>query len=84
MNDWLFEVIRCPLSREPLSRADQETVSRLTALQASQQLFSHKGLPVTETFQSGLVNQSHTWFFRITDNIPALLPDEAVSLAATQ
>ena len=81
MNDWLLEIMKCPLSGERLTIADAELVDRLRQQQRDHQLLSHKGIPIADPFDSGLVNQSRTYFFRIADGIPTLLPDEAVALS---
>lgn len=80
MNDWLLEIMKCPLSGEKLSAADAATVQRVGAQQRSGQLYSHKGLLIEQTFDAGLVNHSQTYFYRVSDGIPTLLPDEAVSI----
>jgi uncharacterized protein YbaR (Trm112 family) len=80
MNDWLMEILRCPISGEKLHRADAPLVERLRARQQSADLFSHKGIAVEQPFEAGLVNQSATYFYRVADDIPTLLPDEAIAL----
>ena len=80
MNDWLLEIIKCPLSNEKLLPAESAIVESLAARQRSGQLFSHKGIVLDEPFEEGLVNASGTFFYRISDGIPTLLPDEAVAI----
>ena len=80
MNDWLLEILRCPISGEKLHAADGELVLRLRKQRETGELFSHKGIPLEEPFEGGLVNESRTYFYRIADGIPTLLPDEAVGI----
>lgn len=80
MNDWLVEILRCPISGEKLRAADAAEVERLRGQREKGELFSHKGIPLEEPFEGGLVNESATYFYRVADDIPTLLPDEAVSL----
>lgn len=80
MNDWLLDILVCPLSREKLLIAEPALVEQLVVKQKAGQLFSHKGIKIEQTFDSGLVNQSHTRFYPISNSIPSLLPDEAISL----
>lgn len=80
MNEWLIEIIKCPLSNEKLHLAEASIVEELAARQRSGQLFSHKGIQIDEPFEEGLINESATFFYRIADGIPTLLPDEAIAL----
>lgn len=81
MNDWLLEILKCPISGEKLQIAGSDLVASLQAKQQSAALFSHKGIQLDEPFEGGLTNQSATYFYCISDDIPSLLPDEAVSIA---
>lgn len=80
MNDWLLNIIRCPITGRALEIASPEMVARLREQAQAGQLFSHKGIALDQAFEGGLVDQSHAFFYRIQDGIPSLLPDEAVSL----
>lgn len=80
MNDWLLNIIRCPITAQPLRAAEAELVSKLSKQACAGQLFSHKGIAINEAFDAGLVDASQTYFYRIQNGIPSLLPDEAVSL----
>lgn len=81
MNEWLLRIIRCPLTSQPLEMASTELVDKLREQSQAGQLFSHKGIAVDAEFDAGLVDQAHTYFYRIREGIPSLLPDEAVSLS---
>ncbi len=83
MNDWLLQIIRCPITAQPLQVASQEIVDKLREQSRSGQLTSHKGIVIDQPFDSGLVDQSHTYFYRIQDGIPSLLPDEAIHIPKT-
>ncbi len=80
IQDWILEVLRCPITGQPLRAADSALVARLQEQQRSAGLTSHKGIPLEEPFQDGLINQGSNYFYRIADGIPTLLPDEAVSI----
>lgn len=81
MNEWLLRIIRCPLTSQPLEMANPALVDKLLEQSQAGQLFSHKGIAVDAEFDAGLVDQTHTYFYRIRDGIPSLIPDEAVSLS---
>ncbi len=80
MNDWLLGIIRCPITSQPLQLAGTELVEQLRAKASSGNLLSHKGIAIQPGFDGGLVDQSQSYFYRIQDGIPSLLPDEAISL----
>ncbi len=83
MNEWLLEIIRCPISGRPLKLADQQLVERLRAQARAGGLTSHKGIAIAAEFEGGLVDQTEAFFYRIQDGIPSLLPDEAIKLDRT-
>lgn len=80
MNDWLLNILICPLSGEKLTFAASQLVEQLYAKQQAGQLFSHKGIKIEQAFDAGLVNQSCTRFYPMSNSIPSLLPDEAISI----
>ena len=83
MNDWLLKIIRCPITGQPLEVAGSEIVEKLRSQSQAGQLASHKGIVIDQPFDAGLVDQSHTYFYRIQDGIPSLLPDEAIRIEKT-
>ncbi len=82
MNDWLLNMIRCPITGQSLELASVDLVTGLREQAQAGTLTSHKGLAIPPAFEGGLVNQSRTYFYRIQDGIPSLLPDEAIALNA--
>jgi len=76
----MLACIRCPITQEDLSLAENSVVERLRADQANGTLVGTLGIQVTETFDGGLVNQSGTYFYPIRDGIPCLVPGEAVAI----
>ena len=80
MNDWLLQIIRCPITGQPLQLAGQALIDQLREKSRDGKLFSHKGIAIGQDFESGLIDQSQAFFYRIQDGIPSLLPDEAIGL----
>ncbi len=80
MQAWLLEIMQCPVTSEPLRVASDELVNSLRKSFASKSLCTRNGMLVEEDFDGGLVNSSSTIFFPIRQDIPSLLPDEAISI----
>jgi uncharacterized protein YbaR (Trm112 family) len=80
MNTWLLALIQCPITREDLHLVDASLLEKLQDQFRAGQLVNKLGIKVNEDFESGLVNASGTWFYAISDNIPSLIPEEAIPL----
>lgn len=78
--EWMLACIRCPMTQEDLSLAQQQVVERLRADQENAALVSTLGAQVMETFEGGFVNQSGSYFYPIRDGIPCLVPGEAIAI----
>ena len=84
MPPWILDLIRCPITLEKLEIAPVELVERLRASVRDGKLLNRLGTNVTDVFQSGLRNASKSWFYPIVDEIPTLVPDEAIACSATE
>lgn len=78
--EWMLACIRCPITQEDLSLAENLVVERLRADQANGSLVCTLGMQVMETFEGGLVNRSGSYFYPIRDGIPCLVPGEAIAI----
>lgn len=76
---WVLDLIRCPITLEKLEVAPADLVDRLRVLVRSGKLTNRIGASVTDEFHSGLVNASNNWFYPVIDEIPTLVPDEAIA-----
>lgn len=81
MPNWLLDLIRCPITLENLAIAPVELTERLRGELRSGKLANRIGASLTSDFQSGLLNASGTWYYPITDDIPVLVPDEAIAVS---
>lgn len=82
MPNWVLDLIRCPITLEKLDIAPADLVARLRALVREGKLTNRMGTSITEDFQSGLLNESKDWFYPVVDEIPTLIPDEAIPCEA--
>lgn len=80
MNDWLFEIIQCPATKQPLHVADESLVRSMLAKFQQGDLVNRIGACVDQAFDGGLVNSSATYFYPVREGIPTLVPDEAIPL----
>lgn len=78
---WLLDLIRCPITLEKLDLATPELTERLRSELKSGNLTNRIGTTVSDDFHTGLVNLSGTWFYPVVEEIPVLVPDEAISIA---
>lgn len=81
MDEAFLGILRCPHSRTPLELADDTLLQRATAAQLDGQLIDRQGLPV-ESFETGLVDAERRWFYPVRNDIPSLIPDQAVDVAS--
>ena len=79
MPPWLLDLIRCPITLEKLEIAPVDFVERIRAAIRDGRLTNRMGVSVTYDIQSGLLNESKNWFYPVVDDIPMLVPDEAIA-----
>jgi uncharacterized protein YbaR (Trm112 family) len=78
--EWLFPLIRCPISRGRLRPAGAELIAWLQQQQTQGVLTTRIGRSVSEIPTQGLVSEDGSWFYAIHRGIPTLIPDDAVKL----
>ena len=80
MEPWLLELMRCPVTGEPLHLASAELVAQLNRAVANESLRCRNGNAVTLPLDGALANQSSTLCYGIFEDVPNLIPDEAIAL----
>jgi uncharacterized protein YbaR (Trm112 family) len=78
--DHLLEILRCPQSRTPLHVAADDLVARLNRSIASGRLKNLAGERLERPLDGGLIREAGDLLYPVIDQIPVLLPDEAIDL----
>lgn len=76
----LIEILRCPQDRSQLSIAAPEIVDRINAAINAGAAVNLAGERLTKRIDGGLIREAGDLLYPIVDDIPVMLPDEAVEL----
>ncbi|WP_164103992.1 Trm112 family protein [Candidatus Laterigemmans baculatus] len=74
----LLSLLRCPQTGSELRAATAEEVERTNRRIAAGELRDASGEPVHEPLGGGLVTRCGTWLYPIRDQIPTMIPEEAI------
>jgi uncharacterized protein YbaR (Trm112 family) len=75
-----LQMLRCPLSRSPLSLADKQLLARVQQAVSQRKIKTRAGDTVTRLPDGGLINQDGSLLYPIYNGIPTLIADEAIPL----
>lgn len=78
MQDWVMEILRCPVTHSTLAAASSELLGRVNEQIAAGSVKTYGGQAVNDAVSGGLVNESESLLFVIVDDIPNLIPDDAL------
>ena len=78
--DGLVEILRCPQDRSRLTRAGDDLVARVNRAIAAGTLANRGGKRLERAIDGGLVREAGDWLYPIVDDIPLMLPDEAIDV----
>ena len=76
----LLDILACPETKEPVHMAEQALVDELNARIERGEVSSRGGEKVEKKMDGGLVREDRAFLYRIEDDIPIMLIDEAISL----
>jgi uncharacterized protein YbaR (Trm112 family) len=82
--DRLIEMLRCPQDRSRLHAADDALVARINGAIAAGQAHNAAGEKLTKPLEGGLVREAGDLLYPVIDQIPVMLPDEAIPLEMTK
>lgn len=77
----LLEILCCPLTRQPLQLLDAGRLKALNTAIGAGSLKQADGEALSQPWKEALVTANGTRAYRIDDDIPVLLADEAVELS---
>lgn len=76
----LLEILVCPETKEAVSPAGEELLSRVNRAVAEGTARTKGGEPVREPLEEGLVRADGRLLYPVRDGIPIMLLDEAILL----
>lgn len=76
----LLEILRCPHDYSPLAEADGRLVERINRAVDAGQVVNVGGQTVSRRLDAALVREAGDLVYPVFDEIPVLLPDEAIPL----
>jgi uncharacterized protein YbaR (Trm112 family) len=77
----LLAILVCPKDHTPLSVVNEQVIARVNRAIAAGRVKNQAGRLVEQAIDGGLLRADNTVFYPISDGIPLLLPEEAISLA---
>jgi uncharacterized protein YbaR (Trm112 family) len=81
MDKHLLDILCCPQSRTPVRVARRDEIEALNRAVAAGELLTVAGKVVQASFACALITRDGKSVYRIEDDIPVMLVDEAVSTA---
>ena len=82
MDAELLKILCCPETHQGISLADPSLVEKLNQQIAAGKLLNRGGRPLTEKIDGGLMRADGRFVYPIRQDIPVMLIDEAIPLAA--
>ena len=79
-DDTLLAILRCPEDHSQLRPANAELLARVNLAVEAGRLNNRAGKRVEQRMDGGLVRVGNDVLYPIVDQIPVMLPDEAIPL----
>lgn len=84
IDDTLLNLLRCPQTGEPLRVATADEVDAANRKIAAGTVRDAAGEIVTEPLDGGLITAGGSWLYAIRDQIPTMIPEEAIAVDQLQ
>ena len=84
IDNQLLNVLRCPQDQSQLAPADEQLLSQLNQAIQDKQLKNLGGQPIEKHLDGGLIRAAGDLMYPVFDQIPVMLPDEAIDLTPYQ
>jgi len=82
VSDDLLEILVCPETRQPLTRAPADLLERLNQQVSAGTLRNRGGDPVGQPIAEGLLREDGKVLYVVDDDIPVMLVEESIELPA--
>ena len=76
----LLEILCCPVTKQPLRPLSTDELGQINQQIAGGKIINAGNGSVTEALSEGLITQNGQRIYRIDDDIPVMLENEAVAL----
>ncbi|MCZ6464689.1 MAG: hypothetical protein O7A09_10170 [Proteobacteria bacterium] len=76
----LLEILVCPETKQPVSLAPEDVLSRLNGEIEAGRLRNRGGDPVSKPIQEGLLREDGKILYIVDDDIPVMLIEESIAL----
>lgn len=81
MDNYLLDILCCPLTKEPLRLLRRDELDALNRLIETGNVANVGGNAIALRFSTGLITRNGQKIYRIDDGIPVLLGDEGIASA---
>jgi uncharacterized protein YbaR (Trm112 family) len=78
----LLDILCCPETKQDLKLLDQKTVEKINEAIALGKLKNKVGEVIKEPVDGALLREDKQFFYVIREDIPIMLPDEAIAFDA--